>query len=40
VDLGDGWTETGSTSIEGESYTIYQHDSGAQVAVDNQAALT
>jgi Domain of unknown function (DUF4114)/FecR protein/RTX calcium-binding nonapeptide repeat (4 copies) len=40
VDLGDGWTESGSTDINGESYTIYQHDSGAQVAVDNQAAVT
>lgn len=40
VELGDGWTDAGSTDIEGESYTIYQHDSGAQVAVDSQAAIS
>lgn len=40
VIAGDGWTETGSTSIEGESYTVYQHDdSGAEVAVGDQVGF-
>ncbi|MEM9681838.1 MAG: DUF4114 domain-containing protein [Pseudomonadota bacterium] len=39
VIAGDGWTETGSTSIEGEGYTVYQHDSGAEVAVDDQVGF-
>ena len=36
VDLGDGWEENGSTEIEGASYTVYQHENGAQVAVTDQ----
>jgi len=39
VDLGDGWTETDPTEIEGESYAVYQHGSGAQVAVDDQVSV-
>ena len=40
VVAGDGWEEAGSTEIEGESYTVYQHESGAQVAVDDQVSFT
>lgn len=39
VDIGDGWEETGSTTIEGESYTVYQNDNGAQIAVDDQVSV-
>ena len=28
LDAGGGWTESGDTSIAGESYTLYEHSSG------------
>ena len=34
VIAGDGWTETGGTEIDGESYTVYETDTGARIAVD------
>ena len=40
VDVGDGWSETGTATIDGESYAVYQSDSGAQVAIDQQVAVT
>jgi hypothetical protein len=34
------WTNTGTTTIGGESYSIYQSDSSnAQVAVDQQVGF-
>lgn len=39
VDIGAGWEETGSTTFEGESYTVYQNDNGAQIAVDDQVSV-
>jgi hypothetical protein len=39
VVAGDGWAETGSTTIDGESYTVYQNDNGAQIAVDDQVGF-
>jgi hypothetical protein len=39
VVLGDGWSESGTTTIGDQSYTVYDHaQSGAQVAVEQQAA--
>ncbi len=40
LDAGLGWTETGDASIEGESYTLYAHSSGAQLAVDDDVTFT
>lgn len=39
VDAGDGWQAAGETTIDGESYTVYQNDNGAQVAVDQQVGF-
>ncbi|HAT34855.1 MAG TPA: hypothetical protein DCS82_04000 [Rhodospirillaceae bacterium] len=39
VDAGGGWTNTGSTTIDGESYSVYQNTNGAQVAVDQQVGF-
>jgi Ca2+-binding RTX toxin-like protein len=39
VDAGDNWTNTGSTTIDGESYSVYQNTDGAQVAVDQQVGF-
>lgn len=39
VDIGDGWEETGSTNIDGEGYTVYQNDNGAEIAVDDQVSV-
>ena len=40
VDAEGDWTNTGTTTIGGESYSIYQSDSnGAQVAVDQQVGF-
>ena len=39
VTMGDGWTETGATTIDGQSYTVYGHEeTGAQVAVEQHGA--
>ena len=40
VAAGNGWTETGTTTINGEGYTVYQHDSGAKITVDQHVAVT
>jgi len=40
LDAGAGWTESGDASIEGESYTLYEHSSGAQLAVDDDVTFT
>lgn len=40
LDAGAGWTETGDASIAGESYTLYEHSSGAQLAVDDDVTFT
>jgi hypothetical protein len=39
VEAGDGWAEAGETTIDGESYTVYQNDNGAQIAVDQQVGF-
>ena len=39
VIAGDGWVETGETEIAGESYTVYETDTGAQVAVDQDVGF-
>ncbi len=36
---GEVWSQSGSTTIEGESYTIYEHSSGVRVAADQDIAL-
>ena len=40
VIAGGGWTETGETTIDGESYTVYENAEGGQIAVDQQVAFT
>lgn len=40
LDAGAGWTESGDTAIAGESYTLYEHSSGAQLAVDDDVTFT
>lgn len=40
VDMGDGWTEAGTATIDDQSYTVYGHEeTGAQVAVDQQVGV-
>jgi hypothetical protein len=39
VEAGDGWQQAGETTIDGESYTVYQNDNGAQIAVDQQVGF-
>ncbi|MGE4219550.1 MAG: hypothetical protein AB7G39_08895, partial [Alphaproteobacteria bacterium] len=39
VGLGAGWTNSGTTTIDNESYAIYQHAAGAQVLLDDKVAL-
>jgi hypothetical protein len=39
VAMGDGWTETGTTTIDGRSYAVYQDENtGAQIAVEQHGA--
>ncbi|MGE4221028.1 MAG: calcium-binding protein, partial [Alphaproteobacteria bacterium] len=33
ADIGSGWTNTGTTTIAGEGYAIYDHANGAQLAI-------
>ncbi len=40
VVAGSGWSETGTTTIAGEGYTVYQHESGAKITVDQHVAVT
>ena len=37
--VGDDWRQSGSTVIEGESYSIYEHESGARVVADAEIAV-
>lgn len=39
VDMGDGWTSTGTTTIDGESCSVYPNEQGGQVAVDEQVGF-
>jgi Ca2+-binding RTX toxin-like protein len=39
VEAGEDWTNTGSTTVDGESYSVYQNTNGAQVAVDQQVGF-
>jgi hypothetical protein len=36
---GEAWTQSGPATINGESYTIYEHSSGVRVAADQDIAL-
>ena len=39
VNLGEGWAEAGTATIDGQSYTVYSHaETDAQVAVEQPAA--
>ena len=40
VAAGSGWSQAGTTTIDGEGYTVYQHDSGAKITVDQHIAVT
>lgn len=40
IDIGEGWTEAGTTTIDDQSYTVYGHEeTGAQIAVGQQVGV-
>lgn len=39
LDLGDGWSASGSTEIDGAGYTIYEHADGVSVVADSDIAV-
>lgn len=39
LDLGDGWSVSGSTDIDGTGYTIYEHADGVRVVADNDITV-